>query len=173
MTDLLKQSPENAVKGAFDIAACFEAHRARVYRWAYGLCRRHADAADVVQDSFARLLETRPPLPNQAATVAWLRRVAERLIIDRWRRMAARPRIAAPLQTETVAEAAEEETRAAVREALQKLSPKQRLVIMAKFYDELTFEQVAAELEISVPTAKTHYLRALAVLRDRLALVRV
>ena len=31
-----------------DVAECFEAHRARVYRWAYGLCARHEDALDVV-----------------------------------------------------------------------------------------------------------------------------
>lgn len=156
-----------------DIAACFEAHRARVYRWAYGLCRRHDDAADVVQDTFARLMEARPALPNQAATVAWLRRVAERIVVDRWRRAATRPRIAEREHAGIDAESADEETRRAVRDALQGLSPQQRLVILAKFYDEMTFEQTATELEISVPTAKTHYLRALAALRDRLALVRV
>ena len=155
------------------MAACFEAHRARVYGWAYGLCRRHDDAADVVQDTFARLIESRPALPNQAATVAWLRRVAERIVVDRWRRAAARPRISEALPAGIDPENADEETRRAVREALQSLSPQQRLVILARFYDDLTFEQTAAELGISVPTAKTHYLRALAALRDRLALVRV
>jgi RNA polymerase sigma-70 factor (ECF subfamily) len=161
------------VQPAADISACFEAHRARVYRWAYGLCRRHDDAADIVQDTFSRLLETRPTFPNEAAMVAWLRRVAERIVVDRWRRKASRPRIAGAVQTATDAETADDETRRAVRDALQQISPQQRLVVMAKFYDDLTFEQAAAELGISVPTAKTHYLRALAALRDRLALVRV
>lgn len=162
------------MKLATDIAACFEAHRARVYRWAYGLCRRHDDAADVVQDTFSRLLESRPALSGEAATAAWLRRVAERIVVDRWRSAAARQNAA-----QSVAGGADDtpspddETRAAVRDALQSLSTQQRLVIMARFYDDLTFEQTAAELGISVPTAKTHYLRALAALRDRLALVRV
>jgi RNA polymerase sigma factor (sigma-70 family) len=159
---------------ATDIAACFEAHRARVYRWAYGLCRRHDDSADVVQETFSRLLEKRPALPNEAATAAWLRRVAERIVVDRWRRRAARESIArSAAGGATDAAQPDDETRAAVRDALHSLSTQQRLVIMAKFYDDLKFEQIATELGISVPTAKTHYLRALAALRGRLALVRV
>jgi RNA polymerase sigma-70 factor (ECF subfamily) len=161
------------VPPAADITACFEAHRARVYRWAYGLCRCRDDAADIVQDTFARLIEARPTLPNQAATVAWLRRVAERIVVDRWRRAASRRRLAETPLSECDSQGTDEETRRAVRDALQALSPQQRLVIMAKFYDDMTFEQAASEFGMSVPTAKTHYLRALAALRDRLALVRV
>lgn len=156
-----------------DIAACFEAHRARIYRWAYGLCRRHDDAADVVQEAFVRLVETRPDLPNDGAAVAWLRRVAERVIVDRWRSAAVRERRIVPFgEPATENTTRDDETSEAVRDALQKLSQQQRLVILAKFYDDLTFAETATELGISVPTAKTHYLRALAALRDRLALVR-
>ena len=41
-------------------------------------------------------------------------------------------------------------------------------MLIAKVYDGLTFAQIAAELKLAVPTVKTHYLRALSAVRDRL-----
>lgn len=156
--------PSNA-----DIAGYFEAHRSRVYRWAFGLCRRHEDAADVVQEAFRRMLETRPMLPTEAAVVGWLRRVTQRLVIDRWRAEGSRR------ERENTDHAAagtsgfiDADAGTALRQAMFELSDQQRLVVLCKFYDDMTFEQVGRELGISTPTAKTHYLRALAALRDRL-----
>ena len=152
-----------------DIQAAFEAHRARVYRWAFGLCRRHDEAADAVQETFTRMIQARPALRSEAETVGWLRRVAQRVIIDRWRAARIRgshesnvPRFVTSDPTDLGDEIA------AMRAAMLELSPQQVLVVMAKFYDEQTFEQIASELGISTPTAKTHYLRAISALRDRL-----
>ncbi len=45
----------------------------------------------------------------------------------------------------------------------------QRLVVIAKTVESLTFARIAADLEVSIPTAKTHYRRAIDTLRARLA----
>jgi len=149
----------------------FRAHRARVYRWARAMCGRHEDALDVVQDVFLRMLRSRPALPSPAATIAWLRRVTSRVVIDRWRRAAVRrtdfAEVSPPTPDETLAAG---ELRAQVRAALESLSEQQRLVVIAKCYDRLTFQQIAAELGVSPSTAKTHYVRALAAVRDRLGI---
>lgn len=60
--------------------------------------------------------------------------------------------------------------RKAVAEALEQLTERQRVVLIAKVYDGLTFAEIAAEQELSLGTVKTHYLRALSCIRDRLAL---
>jgi len=52
--------------------------------------------------------------------------------------------------------------------ALDRLSDVQRSVIVAKVYDDMTFAQVAEELGLAVSTVKTHYLRAVGTVRDRL-----
>ena len=52
--------------------------------------------------------------------------------------------------------------------ALERLTEAQRAVMVAKVYDGLTFPQIAAEMDLAVPTVKTHYLRALSAIRDRL-----
>ena len=52
--------------------------------------------------------------------------------------------------------------------ALDGLSEMQRAVVVAKVYDELTFVRIADELSLAVSTVKTHYLRAVRYVRDRL-----
>ena len=153
-----------------DVAVHFEAHRARVYRWAYAMCGRHEDALDVVQEVFLRMLRQPPELPSIAAAVAWLRPVTSRIVIDRWRaessRDAARRECVPRVVTEESVESRELAER--LRAAIATLSEQQRLVLMAKTYDRITFQQIADELGIAVPTAKTHYLRALSAVRARL-----
>lgn len=155
-----------------NVAECYKTHAARVYRWAHGFCGCHAEAADVVQDVFSRAVRKPPLLASGYAAIGWLRRATESVIIDRWRAAEARPRLVredganAPADHVTDATTAmTPEARAAIRSALLHLSEQQRLVLMAKFYEGLTFAEIAAELGVSVSTAKTHYIRALETLR--------
>ncbi|MFO0837652.1 MAG: RNA polymerase sigma factor [Phycisphaerae bacterium] len=154
---------------SLDVDACFRAHRADVYRWAFGLTGSHADAADIVQETFVRLMQT-PPRQVGVGRLAWLRRVATRVSIDRWRSMAAARR-SLRVHSGLVTPEDQPERRdmlAAIHAAMETLSEQQRLVLIAKCYDGLTFEQIAAELGIATPTAKTHYLRALEAVRNKL-----
>ena len=41
-------------------------------------------------------------------------------------------------------------------------------MVVAKVYESMTFAEIALELDLAVSTVKTHYLRALQSLRDRL-----
>ena len=53
-------------------------------------------------------------------------------------------------------------------EALAELTDAQRGVLVAKIYDDLTFARIAEDLGVAVPTVKTHYLRAVRAVRQRL-----
>lgn len=157
-----------------DVEACFRTHRARVYRWAHAMCGRHEDALDVVQEVFLRMLRRPPNLPSAAATVAWLRRATSRVVIDRWRGQTSRSAMQRDYRPPAPAVEPTPEAREladALRAAIASLSEQQRLVLMAKTYDRMTFREIADELDIAVPTAKTHYLRALAAVRERLKTV--
>jgi RNA polymerase sigma-70 factor (ECF subfamily) len=155
-----------------DVAACFEAHRARVYRWAYGMCGCHEDALDVVQEVFLRMLRRPPRLAGVAVAVGWLRQVTARVVIDRWRSDSSREKVQRAREPRAIVTETFESQELAerVRKAIETLSEQQRLVLIAKTYDRLTFGQIADELGIAVPTAKTHYLRALSAVRARLAI---
>ncbi len=154
-----------------NVEECFAAHRARVYRWALALCGREQDAADVVSDVFLRLIRSRPALPDAARAVAWLRRATSHAAIDRWRRRS-RLRVVSD-EPDALAERrdgadVEPDERERLSAALAELSEQQRLVLMCKTYDQMSFAEIAGQLGLAVATVKTHYMRGLAALRERL-----
>lgn len=156
-----------------DIETLFRRYRDRVYRWAYALCGRHADAADICQEVFIRTLVRQPRLDGEAACRGWLRRVATTIAIDRWR--AQRSGRVEPDAVESGGfseradeRAAAQETAERLRSALEQISEQQRLVLIAKEFDDRTFAEIAEELGIAVSTVKTHYVRALEALRREL-----
>lgn len=156
-----------------DIEALFRRYRERVYRWAFGMCGQHADASDVCQEVFMRALIRQPRLENETASLGWLRRVTTTIAIDRWRsRRGSRVRhgaeIAAGVEERADEHAAVQESAEQIRRALDRLSEQQRLVLVAKEFDDRTFSQIAEELGITVSTVKTHYVRALEALRREL-----
>ena len=154
-------------------ASDFEAYARAVYAWAYRLLGRHHDALDVVQDVFIRwdrqCGQSRPDKP-----MGWLRRVTVNRAIDaRRKRGTAIAEVDADDVRAISIEGALTEgdlplLRSDITEALAALSEMQRSVLVAKVYDERTFAQIAEEAGVSVSSVKTHYLRAVRAVRDRL-----
>jgi RNA polymerase sigma-70 factor (ECF subfamily) len=151
----------------------FEQYAGQVYAWAYRFLGRHHDALDVVQDVFLRWnQQCTQGLPLQPR--GWLRRVTLNRAIDvsRKRQTDADPTLRAMEARSMVAESVDMLDRATLRQdiasALDRLSDVQRSVLVAKVYDELTFAEIAAEMSLAVSTVKTHYLRAVQAVRDRL-----
>lgn len=155
-------------------ADIFNRFSREVYVWAYRLLGHHHDALDVAQDVFLRWIrQCRDGEPDCAR--AWLRRVTLNRSIDlrRQRRDIAvaedeLDRRPAPGEDRATRVSDNETLRGDVTAGLAKLSDIQRGVLVAKVYDEMTFAEIAAELEVSVSTVKTHYLRAVRTIRDRL-----
>jgi len=151
--------------------AAFEAYRNEVYGWAYRLLGRHHDALDVAQDVFLKWVDQCRDSPPRNPR-AWLRQVTIRRAIDVQRSSASRRAREKSTRSSNVdfetAATSRDELREVICEAVGALSEMQRNVLVAKVFDGLTFARIAAELEIAVPTVKTHYLRAIVTLRDRL-----
>lgn len=150
----------------------FEQYTHDVYGWAYRLLGRHHDAMDVVQDVFlrwnAQCAHSSPVQPR-----GWLRRVTLNRAIDLRRRTKTIPggdeALARIPSTDTMGLALDHEVlRADIAAALDRVTDVQRGVLVAKVYDGMTFARIAIEIGISVPTVKTHYLRAVRAMRDRL-----
>ncbi len=159
------------LRGSSSVA--FEQYAQQVYAWAYRLLGRHHDALDVVQDVFLRWDEqcaAGAPLQPRG----WLRRVTfNRAIDERRRRVSAAKTVHEFGRTVALATAGnspsdQAELRADIAAALEELTDAQREVFVAKVYDEMTFAEVAKDLDVAVSTVKTHYLRAVRVVRDRL-----
>ncbi|MFQ5423688.1 MAG: RNA polymerase sigma factor [Phycisphaerae bacterium] len=154
----------------------FDRYTGDVYGWAYRLLGHHHDALDVVQDVFLRWVEQcRSEMPSTPR--GWLRRVTLNRALDIVRRRATSPMrmegslaaSPAPAPAETYEHLDAAALRSDIADALAALTDMQRGVLVAKIYDGMTFAQIAEDLDIAVPTAKTHYLRAIRAVRERLA----
>src|SRR5271155_4554769 len=69
-----------------DLASLVETHSSLLFRVAHSVLRSRAEAEDVVQDVFVRVLEHRRSLTEVRDMRVWLVRVAWNLAIDRRRR---------------------------------------------------------------------------------------
>lgn len=149
----------------------FEQHAHDIYAWAFRLLGRHHDALDVVQDVFIRWdAQCRAEPPAQPR--GWLRRVTLNRAIDSFRRRDREPTATADANAFVLHRADEAEQRALradIAAAMAALTEAQRSVLIAKVYDGLTFAAIAAEAGLSASTVKTHYLRAIRAVRDRLS----
>lgn len=143
------------------------------------LCARQwtrslADAEDVVQEAFVRFWRHQRHLPGEpmALLVTSVRRAAFDLGRREGRRTLREERSAdGPEESKAwfVSSVEEDERRIAIEDALQRIPPEQREVLVLKIWGELTFEQIAVELGLSANTAASRYRYALAALRRELA----
>ncbi len=152
----------------------FEVHGPRLLLCARQWTRTLADAEDVVQEAFVRYWRHQRHLPGdpQALLITSIRRAAIDHARRESRRSAREDKADGGLEEREsvfIAQPSEEaERRREIEAALQKLSDLQREVLVLKIWNELTFEQIAAILDIPANTAASRYRYALGALRNEL-----
>ncbi|MFI1200296.1 SigE family RNA polymerase sigma factor (plasmid) [Streptomyces sp. BHT-5-2] len=125
------------------------------------------EAQDVVQEAFVKGWGRLRHLDRDGAPEAWIRTVAWRLAVSRWRRLR---RSAIAWQRSGAPPPAEEPglESVALVEALRGLPVQQRRTLALHYVCDLTVEQIAGETGLSASTVKTHLSRGRATLADRL-----
>jgi len=140
------------------------------------LCARQwtrslADAEDVLQEAFIRFWRHQRHLPGDPAAllVTSIRRAALDLVRRETRRVN-REQAALVLDGEPVSwfEPPDDGRDARIAAALEKLPDAQRQVVALKIWGELTFDEIARQLNCSLNTAASRYRYALAKLREML-----
>ena len=149
------------------------------YGWALACCRwNREEALEVLQTAYVRVLEGRARLNGFPAPRAWLFGVIRRTALEHRRRWAVRAlgllrwqRLSPPQDgpAHPAAQAEDEEARARLRRLLGRLSSRQRDLLHLVFYQDMTIEEAAGVLSISLGTARAHYERGKARLRQLLA----
>ena len=142
-------------------------------RLAYGLTGDQGHAEDVAQAAFARAYASWPRVKRSGDPDAYVRQI----VINENRNRFRKHRVAERL-TDTVLidvpwtdATRESDERSALIAALQRLGPKQRAVIVLRYWLDLTEQETAAALNCSVGTVKSQASRALATLRESIELV--
>jgi RNA polymerase sigma-70 factor (ECF subfamily) len=142
-------------------------HHRWLHAWLQSRLDNAADAADLVQDTFIRLLSRRERLELKAPR-AFLRTIAKGLVIDRWRReeieraylevLAQRPQLESPSpeSRELVFELLE-----SIARMLDGLKPKVRLAFLLAQCEGLSHPQIAAQMGISLRSVERYVADAL------------
>ena len=143
-------------------AALAEQYAGMLYRLAYARTGSRADAEDVMQEVFVRLLKARPDFADREHAKAWLLRVAANCANDLfrapWRR-----------REEPISEflpAPEEPEPGGVVEAVLALPPKYRAAVHLYYYEDLSVAEIAGILGKSEGAVKSRLFRARALLRE-------
>jgi RNA polymerase sigma-70 factor (ECF subfamily) len=156
-------------------------HHRRLYRIALGYLRNPEDAMDVVQETFVKAFEHAARWDRASEVAPWLSRIAVNQSIDRYRRNKRRRATYSPMEDgdhhdhlATEAPSPERETLGRqlgerLSRAVLGLPEKQRKVFVLRHYDELSLEEIAAALDLSLGTVKSSLHRAIHRLRERLS----
>ena len=148
-------------------------HAAAVYRVALTVVHDPALADDVVQETMLKAWRHGPVGPDQEIPKAWLLKVARNTAISllRTRREDLHGPDTLPETEEGVETTRTVEGRAQLDElweVMRHLDEDARTLIVLKEGDGLSYEEIAATLELPLPTVKTRLFRARKALKDAL-----
>jgi len=157
-----------------DLAALVETYSALLFRVTYSLLRSRAEAEDVVQDVFVRVLEHQQSLPAVRDMRVWLIRIAWNLAIDRRRRI--RPEQMDTAFAETLAATSisvekaldEAQRMQAVLRELERLPKAERHILLLSSLEELDTREIANVLGRTESAVRALLFRARTRLRERL-----
>jgi RNA polymerase sigma-70 factor, ECF subfamily len=161
-------------RSEFDLTALAETYSGLLFRVAYSVLRSRAEAEDVVQDVFVRILKRSPDLLTVRDLRVWLVRITWNLSIDRRRRI--RPEqidedfAKSLVATNAPADEAlgDAQRMKAVLRELEKLPRAERLVLLLSTVEELETLEVAKVLGRSESAVRALLFRARTRLRERL-----
>lgn len=137
-----------------------------LYRTAVLLVRDHALAEDLVQSALAKTYSHWHRIRDTGAAQAYARRALVNTTTSTFRRKSYRSeRPTAELPEKVGVPAGDPAERLDVRAALAELAPRQRAVVVLRFYDDLSVQDTADLLGISTGTVKSQTSAALDRLR--------
>lgn len=152
-----------------------------VYSLVCRLLNDPSDAPDIVQEVFLKVFRSIGSFRGNSSLKTWIYRIAvnEAYNHRRWFCRHQRQEVAlgsddgAPHHADTMADpgrspfelAADHETRALVERALEKLNPKFRAAVVLRDIEDLSYEDIATVLNISLGTVKSRIMRGREALR--------
>ena len=159
-----------------------ERHQALVAGPAARMLGSNSDVEDIPQQVFIRVWRSARRYVPRAKFTTWLLKITRNLVFNELRR--AKRRAHVPLQSDPGAEEIplkdetnpapdasllEDELQRAIEEAIMQLPESQRMALVLRRYEQLSYDQIAEVLDLSVPAVKSVLFRARTELRSRLS----
>ena len=156
------------------LAEIFDRYYVAIYRYIYHHVGHVETAEDLAGEVFQRLLvQFQARRGPDRHLKAWLFQVASNLVVDDSRRLVHRDHLELDEAVQASDVNVDEQAQQAIlaehtRQAMQKLTPKQRSIILLKFVEGLENAEVARVLDMPVGAVKSLQHRALDALRRHL-----
>lgn len=136
--------------------ADFVAERAdALLRYGYVLSGNPHDAADLTQEALIRLHRAWPRVRRKQDPESYIRVIMARLHVSTWR-LRRRERLTWELPEESHLDVFPSEAEQGLWQALEGLPRKQRAVLVLRYYEQLTDEEIAGVLGVSRGTVRSH-----------------
>jgi RNA polymerase sigma-70 factor (ECF subfamily) len=166
-----------AVRAAKGESAAFgllyDRHVAAIYRYVYYRVRDDAEAEDLTSDVFMRALKAIPRYEPRQAFLAWLYRIARNAVIDRARKGNRQVPFEDALEHPGVDRIVEPDVEllahsdgAMLRLALAKLTPLQQEIIVLRFLEGYSTQEIARLVGKNEGTVRGIQFRAIGALRQ-------
>jgi RNA polymerase sigma-70 factor, ECF subfamily len=170
------------------LSALVQSQQTYVYSIAMSLMHNPADAADMTQEAFVRLLRSLGTYRGETKFTTWLYRLVTNICLDGLRR---RGRVVESLDEPIASQAGDDaqtpgerladndrwthpeeelelrESATEVRRALGRLPPAQRLALTLHYFEDMRYEDIAEVMDLPLNTVKSHIRRG----KERLALM--
>lgn len=147
------------------------AHEDRIYHAAYRITGNAEDARDAAQETFVKAFRALPRYRHEAAFGTWLHRIAVNASLDIVRRRPQAPpvpleEVVLPAQTHNPdTEAERHEVQLRVHDALRRLAPDHRVIVVLRDLQGLAYEEIAEVLRMPIGTVRSRLSRAREALR--------
>ena len=159
-----------------------ERHQALVAGTAARMLGSNSDVEDIAQQVFIRVWKSAGRYRPRAKFTTWLLKITRNLVFNELRRTKRRAHL--PLQPDPEAEGIalpdeatpapdtsllEDELQRAIENSITQLPDTQRMALILRRYEDLSYEDIAEVLDLSVPAVKSLLFRARTELRARLS----
>lgn len=159
-----------------------ERHQALVAGTVARMLGSNSDVEDIAQQVFIRVWKSARRYKPRAKFTTWLLKITRNLVFNELRRTKRRAQV--PLDSTAGADEPalkdesnpapdasllEAELQQAIEEAIMHLPDTQRMALVLRRYEQLSYEQIAEVLDLSVPAVKSVLFRARTELRSRLS----
>jgi len=142
-------------RAAFD--QLYLRHRDQVYTLCLNLCGNREEAQDLLQETFLRAYRALPRFRGRSLFATWLHRIAVNLCRDAARRQRREQNSSALPPVSLAAKPAAIDQ---VRAALVRLRPHHRVVLVLRYLQSLTYQEIAELLNWPLPRVKVTLHRA-------------
>jgi RNA polymerase sigma-70 factor (ECF subfamily) len=165
------EPPEDGPIESVDFTSLVVAHHAALYRYAYRLCGCMTEAEDLTQQAFLVAQQKLHQLRDAQRAGAWLYAVLRSCFLKSIRKPRPAASQIACLELEDVADETpetDEIDRELIAAALAELPDDFRVVVLMFYFEDLSYQKIAEQLDIPIGTVMSRLSRAKGHLRKQL-----